>query len=172
MRWLLFPIVILIIGAQCSKIDQARQTALEEAAQKAVKSRLGEDAEAKEVSGSGVTVSRKGAEYTISFTGKNVTAGKRLPEKLPVFPGAVLVSHIQGVNEDTINMKTDVSLPEIERFYREALLMEGFSEENVMKTEEEFSGIWVRPGSDLNIHIYAFTEDGHSRIVMIVSRES
>ncbi len=171
MRWLLFLIVILIIGAQCSKMDQARQTALEEAAQKAVKSRLGEDAEAK-VFESGLTVSRKGAEYTISFTGKKVTAGKRLPEKLPVFPGAVLVSHIRGVNEDTINMKTDVPLPEIERFYREALLMDGFSEENVMKTEEEFSGIWVRPGSDLNIHIYAFTENGQSRIVMIVSRES
>ena len=170
MHWLtIVALAALIAVSGCSEIEEQQKAAINKAAQRAIEEKIGERVEAK-VSESGLTVRRDGTEYTIVLgQGKEVDA-KKLPPSLPVFPGSQLKSHIVGINEDTVTLASGGSIEQTEAFYKETLPGQGFTEDNFIKGEGMFSGIWIEPESGRKIFIHVYQQGARPRIVIVITR--
>lgn len=170
MRRCFYIASIILILAACSDLDAPLNKSIEKAAQIVLQERLGRDVKAK-MTADGITVSGRGAEYTISFSAKsNPATEERPPDDLPLFPGASVTGYFKGADEDTIRLSASGSAEEIGRFYHEAFKKKGFAKKSSIIGEGDFSGSWIAPGSGFGVHIYSYEEDDHSQIVMIVSR--
>lgn len=171
MRRFFCTAIIILISAACSDPAASVKKELEQTAQEALQEKLGRGVKAT-MTADGIIISRRGAEYSISFSVKNSSTpdNKRPPDDLPLFPGAIVTGYFRGVGEDTIRLSASGSVENIGRFYREALKEKGFSQKSSIYGDGDFAGSWILPGSEFGVHIYSYEEGDQSQIVMIVSR--
>ncbi len=167
-KFILLGVAGLALFITYQNFDDIKQTGMDKALEKTIKSKLGDEVDTI-VSGRTVVIRKENAEYVIVI-GSNDDAGKeKIDARLPVYPGSELVSHIHGVRDETISFYTIGSIEQIEEYFHNALSANDFSQKNIVRGGGQFNAVWIDPASSESISIFAYSEEERARITLIVS---
>ncbi|MBI4829687.1 MAG: hypothetical protein HY804_12925 [Nitrospinae bacterium] len=152
----------------CSgQAEKLRDQAIQQAAQEALDKAAGAAGARATLTGEGVNISVGGQDFSLTAGGapqENAAA-----RALPVFPGARLVSRVQGQAEASLIFVTGETAEKALAFYETELATRAFIKEGGVSDGERFSAYWGDGATRISVFAFHRAREKDTLLTLVVA---
>jgi len=156
-----------VLMACSGQAEKLRDQAITQAAQEALDKVAGANGARATLTGKGVNISAGGREF--SLTAGEAPQENAAAQALPVFPGARLVSRVQGQKEASLIFTTPEPAPKTLAFYEAELAARAFTKEGGVADGPRFSAYWSDGATRISVFGFHRAREKDTLLTLVVA---